>query len=132
MNKIGYLGDVVFVVSEKTLRTFNEFTRSSSSRWAKHEVLGKKPISQWIGPGLDTVSFTMRFDARYRMNPRKELDRLTALDRKGKALPLVVGGKGVGVGLFVITSLEQTWSNIDHLGNILAATVNISLEEYVK
>ncbi|CAM3851989.1 MULTISPECIES: phage tail protein [Paenibacillus] len=132
MNKIGNLGDVVFVVSDKTIRTFNEFTRSSSSRWGKHEVLGKKPVTQWIGPGLDTVSFTMRFDARYRMNPRKELDRLTALERKGKALPLVVGGKGIGVGLWVITSLEQGWTHIDHRGNILVATANISLEEYVK
>lgn len=132
MNNIGYLGDVVFVVSEKTLRTFNEFTRSSASRWAKHEVLGKKPLTQWIGPGLDTVSFTMRFDARYGINPRKELDRLTTLEREGKALPLEIGGKGVGVGLWVITSLEQSWSNIDHIGNILVAMANISLEEYVK
>ncbi|MCY7486423.1 phage tail protein [Paenibacillus alvei] len=132
MNKIGSLGPVVFVVSPEAIRTFDEFTRSSAGRWAKHEVLGKKPLSQWIGPGLDTISFTMWFDVQRRLNPRKELDRLVELDRKGKAMPLIVGGKAVGVGLWTITSLEQSWKTIDGKGNILFATANISLEEYVK
>jgi phage protein U len=132
LSKIGNLGDVVFTVSEKVMRTFSEFTRNSSGRWTTHEILGKKPLSQYVGPGLDTVKFTMRFDAGYGVNPRKELDRLTEIDRKGKALPLVIGGKGVGVGLWVITALEQAWTSIDHRGNILIATVNVTLQEYVK
>ncbi|MFW5433697.1 phage tail protein [Paenibacillus apiarius] len=132
MNKIGSLGPIVFVVSPKVIRTFNDFSRSSSGRWANHEVLGKKPLSQWIGSGLDTISFTIRFDARYGMQPRKELDRLVELERKGKAMPLIIGGKGVGVGLWKITSLEQTWLDIDARGNVLLATASISLEEYVK
>lgn len=132
MNKIGSLGPIVFVVSPEAIRTFDEFTRSSAGRWAKHEVLGKKPLSQWIGPGLDTISFTMWFDVARRLNPRKELDRLVELERKGKAMPLIVGGKAVGVGLWTITSLEQSWKRIDGRGNILFATANISLEEYVK
>lgn len=129
---IGNLGPVVFVVSDKTMRTFSEFSRSSAGRWANHEILGKKPKSQYIGPGLDTVSFVMRFDANFGINPRKELDRLTELDREGKALPLVIGDKGVGVGLWVITGLEQQWTRIDNRGNVLIATANITLQEYVK
>lgn len=129
---IGSLGPVVFIVSADVLRTFTDFTRSSSGRYAQHEILGKKPLTQFIGPGLDTVSFSMRFDARYGINPRKELDQLTDLDRKGKALPLIIGGKGIGVGLWVIKGLEQSWNQVDNRGNVLVATVNITLEEYVK
>lgn len=129
---IGSLGPVVFEVSADLLRTLSEFTRNSAGRYARHEVLGKKPLTQFIGPGLDTVSFSVRFDARLGINPRKELDQLTELDRKGKAVPLMIGDKGVGVGLWVITGLEQTWDEIDAKGNVLAATVNITLEEYVK
>lgn len=128
---IGALGDIVFIATAETIRTFSDFNRSSASRWAAHEVLGKKPKSQWIGPGLDTISFTMRFDVRYGINPRKELDRLTDLERSGKAMPLTIGGKGVGVALWVIKSLDQSWDTIDSRGNILTGTANISLEEYV-
>lgn len=126
------MGSVVFVVNPKTIRTFNDLTRSSAGRWANHEVIGKKPLSQFLGPGLDTVSFTMRLDVRYGINPRKELDALVELERAGKAMPLIIGGKALGVGLWKITSLEQNWSSVDNRGNVLAATVNIALEEYVK
>lgn len=131
MNKIGSLGPVVFVVGPEAIRTFAELSRSSAGRWANHEVLGKKPISQFIGPGLDTVSFTMRFDVRYRINPRKELSKLVDLERAGKAMPLIVGGEGLGVNKWKITSLEQSWEEIDGKGNLLKATATITLEEYL-
>lgn len=132
MSKIGSLGTVVFVVSPEATRTFQEFTRNAASRYAKHEILGQKPKTQWLGPGLDTISFTMWFDARHGLNPRKELDKLTELERAGKALPLLVGKKGIGTGLWIITGLDQAWKRIDNAGNVLFATVNVSLEEYVK
>lgn len=131
MNKIGSLGPVVFVVGPEAIRTFAELSRSSAGRWANHEILGKKPISQFIGPGLDTVSFTMRFDVRYRINPRKELSKLVDLERAGKAMSLIVGGEGLGVNKWKITSLEQSWEEIDGKGNLLKATATITLEEYV-
>ncbi|MNC05267.1 phage tail protein [Paenibacillus sp. FSL R5-0636] len=132
MSKLGNLGPIVFVVSPEAIRTFQEFTRASAGRWAKHEIIGQKPKTQFLGPGLDTISFTMWFDARYGLNPRKELDKLTEIDRAGKALPLIVGKKGVGTGLWVITGLSQAWTKVDNVGNIIRATVNVSLEEYVK
>nr|WP_249529740.1 phage tail protein [Paenibacillus brevis] len=124
------MGSIVFTVTPDTIRTFTEFTRTSASRWANHEVLGKKPVSQFIGPGLDTVSFTMHLDVRYGINPRKELDALVELERSGKAMPLIIGGKGIGVSKFKITSLEQSWTEIDNRGNLLKASASITLEEY--
>ncbi|WP_240479666.1 hypothetical protein [Paenibacillus wynnii] len=35
MSKIGSLGTVVFVVSPEAIRTFQDFSRSSASRFAK-------------------------------------------------------------------------------------------------
>lgn len=118
------------MVSPNLIRTLHDFTRSASGRWANHEVLLKKPVSQFIGPGLDTISFTMRFDIRYGINPRKELDALVELERSGKTMPLIIGGKGVGVNRWKITSLEQKWEDIDNRGNVLSATASITLEEY--
>lgn len=81
MNKIGSLGPVVFVVAEGAIRTIDEFKRRSSSRWAQHDIIGKKPKKEFLGPGADSVSFSVHFSAALGLNPRKELDRLTELDR---------------------------------------------------
>ncbi|WP_254075729.1 phage tail protein [Paenibacillus tritici] len=132
MNKIGSLGPVVFVVAEGAIRTIDEFKRSSSSRWAQHEIIGKKPKKEFLGPGADSVSFSVHFSAALGLNPRKELDRLTELDRAGKAMPLIIGRKNVGVGLWVISGLSQDWNRLDSIGNVIDAQVTISLEEYVK
>lgn len=129
---IGSFGDVVFTTNPKTLRTFTDFNRSSQSRWASHDILGRKPKTQRIGPGLDTVSFTMWFDSRYGLDPRKELDTLVIMERDGIAASLTIGDKGLGVDLWIITSLEQTWDQIDSRGNILFATANLTLEEYMQ
>lgn len=128
---LGSLGSIVFIASEKTLRTFKDFRRSGGGRYTAHEVLGQKPLTQWIGPGLDTVNFVMRFDAKFGVNPRKEMDNIVALERAGKALTLTIGGKGVGTALWIITGYEQTWSTVDNLGNVLTAEVSISLQEYI-
>lgn len=132
MSSLGSLGSVVFVATQDTIRTFQDFTRSGASRYADHEILGQKPKTQWLGPGLDTISFTMRFDAQYGLNPRKEMNQLVELERAGKALSLTIGGVGIGVYMWVITALEQKWDVIDNQGYVLKGTVNITLKEYVK
>lgn len=128
---LGSLGDVVFVTSASVIRTFEDFSRSTASRWAKHEILGKKPKTEYIGPDLDTVSFKIRFDIAFGMNPREEMNGLIELARSGKAVPLVIGGKALGVNLWVIKSVKQNWDFIDNRGNVLVGTADIELEEYV-
>jgi len=128
---IGALGNVVFVASADTIRTFEDFSRSSAGRWAKHEIIGQKPKSEYIGPDLDTISFKMRFDVMYGMNPRKEMDALLELARSGKAVPLVIGGKGLGVNKWVVKSVDQEWVRVDNRGNVLVGIANVTLEEYV-
>ncbi|MBB6670510.1 phage tail protein [Cohnella nanjingensis] len=132
MNKLGSLGPVVFIVSEGATRTIDDFQRSAGGRWAQHDIIGQKSKKQWLGPGADTVTFSVLFDVRFGLHPRKEIDQLTELERAGKALPLVLGRKGIGVGLWVITSMTQAWNTLDGDGNVLSATVNLTLEEYVK
>ena len=132
MNKLGNLGPIVFVVSQTAIRTIEDFNRSSAGRWAQHDILGQKPKKEFLGPGVDKVTFTIRFSAAHGLNPRKELDQLTMLERAGKAMPLILGGKGVGVSLWVITDSSQDWQKLDSNGNVIDAQVSLTLEEYVK
>lgn len=128
---LGVLGNIVFQVSAETVRTFDELTRSISGRWAQHDVLQQKPLTQWSGPGLDEITFTMRFDAALGVKPRNELDNLTMMANGGKAYPFTFGGKPLGrSGLWTIVSVELGFKTLDNRGNLLVGTANVTLREY--
>ena len=127
---IGSFGDVVFEVSAEKIRTFDNFTRASAERWAAHEIIGQKPLSEFIGPGLDAIGFTMRFDAQHGMNPRVEMEKLLVMSRSGQVETLIIGGKGLGVNKWVIKSLTQKWQSVDNQGNLLVGFAEVTLEEY--
>jgi len=135
MPGLGSIGDIgfisVFGTDRRKVRTITDFQRSSADRWATSDLILQKPRKQFLGPGLDTVSFTIMLDVNLGMNPRVEMEKLLAYSRDGKVLPLVIGGKPLGVGKWSITGLTQNWTNIDNKGNLLQASLDISLEEYV-
>lgn len=122
---------MVFEVSADKIRTFDGFTRESSDRWAAHEVVGQKPLSEFVGPGLDRISFSMRLEAQHGINPRVEMDKLLAMSRSGEVAALIVGGKPLGVDKWKITGLTQKWNTVDNRGNLLVAVLDVILEEYV-
>lgn len=131
---LGALGDIVFISSFKTprkVRTFQDFQRDSTARWGTNDIHLKKPHSQFLGPGLDTIAFTMSFDVNLGMNPRVEMEKLLKYQTEGKVLLLQIGGKGLGKGKWKILSLGQAWERIDRDGNLLKASLAVSLEEYV-
>lgn len=128
---IGTLGDVVFFVSADAMRNFEDFERRTEGRWAKHEIHMQKPRLEFLGPDSDTISFSMRFDVAYGVNPRKEMEALLELARSGKAVPLVIGGKALGVNLWTVKSVKQKWTHIDNRGNVLVGVADVELEEYI-
>lgn len=131
MAMIGAYGPVVFIASENTIRTFTNFTRNEKGRWAKHDVIMKKPILEFIGPDIGTISFNMRFDVSYGMKPKNEIDRLMWIVRRGEAHTLILGGVPIGFNKWTINSVDQNWEHFDNKGNLLVGEVTVSLEEYV-
>lgn len=129
---IGYYGDIVFEISDSRILTFSDFQRSSTSRWAKHEVIGKKPTSEFLGPDLDTISFTVTLNGQYGVRPREEMDRWLIKVRNGKAETLVIGNKALGVDKWVVKSVSQMWEVIFSKGEVLKGKIDIELEEYVE
>ncbi|MBO4725737.1 MAG: phage tail protein, partial [Firmicutes bacterium] len=57
---IGSFGSLAFVCSMKRVRTFSELSRELSVRWAKHDLIGRKPDLEWVGEDLNSVSIQMR------------------------------------------------------------------------
>ncbi|MCL6479550.1 MAG: phage tail protein [Peptococcaceae bacterium] len=131
MGVIGSFGDIVFEVSSEKIRTIDDFSRSASGRWAKHEIMGQKPKSEFLGPDLDVISFKMRFDVQFGVNPKAEMDKLLIMCRNGQAETLIVGGNALGVDKWVIKSVTQNWLRFDGSGRCIVGGADVTLEEYV-
>lgn len=127
---IGSFGEVVFEVSADKVLTPTEISRTTASRWTNHEVLGKKPVSEFVGPGLDTVSLTLILNAYLGVNVKQTMDKLLDYCRTGEAHTLVIGDV-IGVDRWKITTVTQNWAHLDGAGHVISGSVDATFEEYV-
>lgn len=128
---VGYLGSTPFVTSSNKIRTFDNFSRSSTARWTKHDLIGQKPVLEFIGNDIEKISFDMQLRADYGINPEKELENLRQMRDNGTAVTLILNNSPVTDNLWVIESLDEKVTFWGSGGEILSASVSVSLLEYV-
>lgn len=131
LSKIGTFGDVIFEVSNKTVLTFKDYNRNGSARWTDHEILNQKQKSEFIGPGLDDITFTIYLSASLGVNPAKEILKLRKMKDTGKVAPFVLGGKPISSNYWSLQGVNEGNEIRDNQGILLAATVELTLREYV-
>lgn len=122
---------IEFVVSREKVMTYKKFTRTNSVRYAKHDILGKKPISEYVGSDLDTVSYSIQLLAQNGLNPREVMNKLIYLQRDGTIVSVFVGDTTMGMFRWVIKGLTNEFDIIDNKGNILGISIDIDFEEYL-
>lgn len=125
---IGSLGQLPFTCSFEKVQTFKDLQRSLSARWATHEVIGKKPQVEWVGPGLATVSLQIRFDMALRSPPEKGLERLRKMLENKQYKTLVIGDEYLGK--YVIESIDEERLYHDGRGRCIVATATVNLMEW--
>ena len=77
MAQIGNLGKLItFEVSSKKVLTFNGMQRNVSGRWAQHDIIGSKPVSEFLGPGQQKVTLPIFITVMHGVKPRKTLEKL--------------------------------------------------------
>lgn len=129
---IGYFGpDIIFETSDSRILTFADFKRDIASRWGSHELIGVKPKIEFIGPGLDSITFTVNLNGNNGVRPRTEMDLWLAKARDGVAETFVVGDKPLGVDKWVVKSVSQVWGAIFNRGEVFSGKVDVTLEEYI-
>lgn len=125
---IGALGSLPFVCAYGKVLTFHELNKEQSVRWARHEVIGKKPMLEFIGDDLMTVSLKIRFDTNLGVPPIIGLKHLQKqLDNK-QAKSLVIGGEYFG--RFVIESVSEERRFHTGAGVCTVAEATIKLIEH--
>lgn len=127
---VGFMAGVPFVVSKNYVRTFDDYNRSCSGRWAKHEIIAQKPVMEFIGPDTEKISFSMLLRSDMGITPNTELNNLRKMRDKGKAFSLVIGGRKIGTNSWVVESIGETVNFWGKLGGILSVKVDITLAEY--
>lgn len=128
---IGALGDIVFTVSSDKVRTFDGMSRSGSARLTTHELINRKPLMEFLGPGGETISMQISFSVYDGLNPEDEAKSLRELRDNGKAVALILGGQPLGDGLWLVESLNETHKHIDNNGAAHQIDVSVTLREYI-
>ena len=129
---IGSLGDIVFEISEKQIRTFSKMSLSAGARYSTHNRINGSPILEYTGAELKSVSLTIVLSAFQGIYPRKEMNKINKACEDGKPLRLVIGNAQLGKYKWVIKSADSELENIDNKGRIYKITVKLTLTEYVK
>lgn len=131
MAQIGSFGSLVFETSDSKVLTPNSFQRKVSGRWEQHNVIGKKPRSQFMGSDLDSITFKITLSAMHGVRPRTSIEKLEKMVSEGTVETLVIGGKKVGSNKFYMESLSEDWDYILNKGELVKASVSVTMKEYV-
>lgn len=126
MSQIGTLGQLPFICSQDKVRTFTDLNRNITARWAKHEVIGKKPVLEWVGDDLMTVSLKIRFDVSLGIAPKDGLDRLKRMLENKQYKTLTIGGENLGRYVIESISEERKFHAGDGVCLVAEATINLT------
>lgn len=127
---VGFLNTIPFIASRYIVRTFDNYKRQATARWATHEIIGKKPVREFLGQDIEEISFDMLLRSDLGISPRKEVEKLTKLRDKGTPVPLVIGNKVIGNTFWVVESVSEATQRWSKLGSPLSISVSVTLKEY--
>lgn len=134
MATVGSLGDIItFTVSSERVLTFRDMKRDFASRWAEHNVIGKRPLVEYIGPGLRTITFTIQLNAMDGLKkPNWVIHKIELAMVKGTPMYLIIGGVQIGVYKWIVESMSEAWDKIMNNGKLVSAKVDLTLKEYIR
>ena len=130
MATIGTLGDIVFSVSRRQVRTFEGMKWEGTAQYAQHNRHLRDVLLEFTGTDADKISFTMYFSVFLGVNPMAEIAKLLNAKRSGRIMRLVIGSKAYGKHRWVINSTSKSLERFDNRGNLLTARVDVSLLAY--
>lgn len=131
MATIGSLGSLItFEVSDKKFLAFKDLQVNASGSWSYHDIISKKPRSEFNGAELKDSSFSIVLSAEHGVKPRETLDKIVKAVESGQVMPFTLGGKVIGSN-WIIKSNSGMYDIVMNKGEVAKATVKITLEEYV-
>lgn len=130
MAKIGNWGNIIkFHTSDNRILTFDGFKRKASARIKKHNIINGRPKIEFLGPDLQSISFTIELNALLGVEPRRIENKLLRKLRTGRVAPLVIGGKKI-CSKVMLTGMSDAYNIILRKGEVLSMTIDVTMTEY--
>lgn len=131
MAKVGSWGkDIVFSVDDKKVFSPSTIERSGSARWASHEIIGSKPKSEFLGPGIDQIQMDITLDINFGIKPIKMIEKLKKAKDTGKVNTLMIGTNKIGSYKWLIESMSDKWETVYSKGQLAKAKVSLTFKEF--
>lgn len=130
MATVGSMGKVVFNVSSRRIFTFDNYSRSTASKVASHEIMGSKPKLEVIGNESDEITFDILIRKQQNVNPQKKYEELRQMCESGKVFPLILGGKPVSNNHWLLTNVGKSVNFFGKRGEVISMSVSVTLKEY--
>lgn len=128
---VGSLGDdIVFEVSEKTVKTLYDVQWKSSANYKTIDRHLKDDLIEFCGNKPEIITFKVQLSASLGINPLDEFVKFLDEKRKGSAMRFVIGWKAYGKYKWCITDLTGTLRYYDNRGNLLYCEADVTLQEY--
>ncbi len=127
---VGFLGTIPFIASRWKVRTFDEYSRQSEGRWQTHDIMGQKPLLEFVGPNLEEISFKMLLRKDLGISPEAEVEKLRKLRDEGTVISLIIGNNPVGNGFWVLTAISEKTEFWSKFGQAQSIEITVTLKEY--
>lgn len=128
--QVGCFSSLVFSVDSRKVLTMDGIQGTAGGEWVTHNTIGGKPKSEMTGKKLKTFKFSVTLDSSFGVKPRKTLESIQQMAEEGTVDYLVIGGQPVGMCLFKITDVSESWDCVTAGGKLIRCKVDLSFEEY--
>lgn len=127
MATIGNWGSVIkFQTSDKRILTPDKMKYSFAARINKHNMINGYPIVEFVGPDLQTTTFTIELNALLGVRPKVVEDKLWYSLAEGVIAPLVIGGRNI-CSRAMLTNMSCGYNVILKRGEIMSMTVDLTM-----
>lgn len=127
MATIGNWGSAIkFQTSDKRILTFKNMKYNFSARISKHNMINGWPIVEFVGPDLQTTTFTVELNALLGVRPKVIEDKLWYSLAEGVVAPLVVGGRNI-CSRAMLTNMSTAYDVVLKKGEIMSMTIDLTM-----
>lgn len=130
--QVGYLGEIIFAVSDETVETINNFVWSGSARYSTHRRHLTNALTEFVGLDPDKITFDIFVSVYLGVDPMTEVVKIWNYERGGTAVPLTIGTHAYGKYRWSILDHKMKMRTYNKAGDVTSATISLSLQEYLR
>ncbi|MGN0444253.1 MAG: phage tail protein [Acutalibacteraceae bacterium] len=127
--KVGVLGDIVFEVSDKAIKTFQKSEYSGAAKIQIHSRHGKVGLVEWTGRDPKTHELTFKVSKHLGATPEDDIKKIEKYVKEGTKLSLTIFKKKYGN--YLIQKYNVSEKDYDKK-SVSTADISVSLIEYTK